>query len=70
MAGEKSSNADKYQLWRHNNNPNELMSNKVIDEKINYFHNNPVEEDFVFRQDDFYIAVLLIMREKKQHWKM
>ncbi len=42
-AGAKSSNVNKYQFWRHDNKPIELWSNKVIDEKINYIHNNPVE---------------------------
>jgi len=30
-----------------------LWSNKVIDEKIDYIHNNPVEEGLVFRAQDY-----------------
>ena len=52
-AGEKSSNVNKYQFWRHDNKPIELWSNKVIDEKINYIHQNPVEEGLVFRAEDY-----------------
>ena len=52
-AGNKSSNLDKYQFWRHDNKPIELWSNKVIDEKIDYIHNNPVEEGYVFRPEDY-----------------
>ena len=52
-AGSKSSNVNKYQFWRHDNKPIELWSNKVIDEKINYIHNNPVEEGLVFRPEDY-----------------
>ena len=52
-AGSKSSNVNKYQFWRHDNKPIELWSNKVIDEKINYIHNNPVEEGLVFRAEDY-----------------
>lgn len=52
-AGNKSSNVDKYQFWRHDNKPIELWSNKVIDEKIDYVHNNPVEEGLVFRAQDY-----------------
>jgi hypothetical protein len=48
-----SSNVNKYQFWRHDNRPIELWSNKVIDEKINYIHNNPVEEGLVFRPEDY-----------------
>jgi len=52
-AGAKSTNVNKYQFWRHDNKPIELWSNKVIDEKINYIHNNPVEEGLVFRPEDY-----------------
>lgn len=52
-AGNKASNVDKFQFWRHDNKPIELWSNKVIDEKIDYIHNNPVEEGLVFRAQDY-----------------
>jgi len=52
-AGTKSSNVNKYQFWRHNNKPIELWSNKVIDEKISYIHNNPVEESLMFYPEDY-----------------
>ena len=52
-AANKSSNVKQYQFWRHDNKPIELWSNKVIDEKIDYIHNNPVEEGLVFRPEDY-----------------
>lgn len=52
-AGAMASNVSKYQFWRHDNRPIELWSNKVIDEKINYIHQNPVEEGLVFRAEDY-----------------
>lgn len=52
-AGEKSSNVKKYQFWRHDNKPIELWSNKVISEKINYIHNNPVGEGLVYNPEDY-----------------
>jgi len=52
-AANKSSNVNEYQFWRHDNHPIELWSNKVIDEKINYIHHNPVEEGLVFRPEDY-----------------
>ncbi|WP_417610875.1 REP-associated tyrosine transposase [Owenweeksia hongkongensis] len=48
-----SSNVKNFQFWRHDNRPIEVWSNKVISEKINYLHNNPVEEGFVFRPEDY-----------------
>ena len=52
-AAEQSSNVNKYQFWRHDNKPIELWCNKVIAEKINYIHNNPVEEGLVYRPEDY-----------------
>lgn len=52
-AGQTTSNVNTYQFWRHDNKPIELWSNKVIDEKLNYIHNNPVEEGIVFRAEDY-----------------
>ena len=40
-------------FWRSDNKPIELWSNKVIDQKINYIHQNPVEEGIVFRAEDY-----------------
>lgn len=47
----KSSNTTKF--WRHDNKPIELWSNEVIQQKIDYIHNNPVEEGIVFRPEDY-----------------
>ncbi len=52
-AASKSSNVKKYQFWRHDNKPIELWSNRVIFEKINYIHNNPVEEGLVYNPEDY-----------------
>ncbi|SFS65767.1 REP element-mobilizing transposase RayT [Zhouia amylolytica] len=52
-AAKRSSNVKSYQFWRHDNKPIELWSNKVIKEKINYIHQNPVEAGLVFRPEDY-----------------
>jgi len=49
----KSSNTTNYQFWRHDNKSIELWSNEVIQQKIDYIHNNPVEEGIVFRPEDY-----------------
>ena len=46
-AGSKSSNVKGSQLWQHNNKPIELYSNEVIDQKVDYIHQNPVVSGFV-----------------------
>jgi hypothetical protein len=50
---ERSSNVKHHQFWRHDNKPIELWSNKVIQQKIDYVHKNPVEEGFVHRPEDY-----------------
>jgi REP element-mobilizing transposase RayT len=52
-AASNTSNVKHYQFWRHDNKPIELWSNKVIFEKINYIHNNPVKEALVFQPEDY-----------------
>ena len=52
-AAGKSSNVKNFQFWRHYNKPIELWSSKVTNEKINYIHNNPVEEGLVYHPEDY-----------------
>jgi len=51
--GSKTSNVNQYQFWRHDNKPVELWSNHVINQKINYVHQNSVEAGLVFRAEDY-----------------
>lgn len=46
-AAAKSSNVKHYQFWQHNNKPIALWSAKVIEQKADYLHNNPVAAGFV-----------------------
>ncbi|PHR74511.1 MAG: transposase [Lutibacter sp.] len=46
-AGKKKSNVQQRQFWQQHNKPIELWSEKVIQQKIDYIHNNPVESGFV-----------------------
>lgn len=46
-AGKKNGNNKKYQFWQQHNKPIELSDNKIIEQKLNYLHENPVEEGFV-----------------------
>ncbi len=44
---------DGIRFWRSDNNPVELWSNAVITQKLNYIHQNPVEEGLVYRAEDY-----------------
>ena len=46
-AGRKNSNVSNRQFWQQHNHPIELWSEKVILQKINYIHNNPILAGFV-----------------------
>ena len=50
---QKSSNVKQFQFWQHHNQPIELWSNKVIKQKIDYVHNNPVEAGVVYKAEDY-----------------
>ena len=52
-AGSAKSNVEKYQVWQHDNMPIELYSSKVIKQKFDYIHYNPVEEGLVFNAIDW-----------------
>ncbi|MCD4695166.1 MAG: hypothetical protein K8S16_02910 [Bacteroidales bacterium] len=52
-SGEKNPNNTFIQLWQQHNHPIELYSNKVIDQKMDYIHNNPVKTGIVINPEDY-----------------
>ena len=46
-AGAYNSNNNDFQLWQQHNHPIELNTNKLIDQKLEYIHLNPVAAGFV-----------------------
>jgi putative transposase len=54
-AGKKNSNNTKYQFWQQDNHPIELHGG-MIEEKLNYIHNNPVEEGWVNEAQEYYYS--------------
>jgi len=49
----------------HENKPIELWSNKVIDEKLNYIHNYPIEEGLVFKAEQYVYCSAIEYAEDK-----
>ena len=45
--GKGNPNNEQYQFWQQGNHPIELWSNEVIDQKLDYLHNNPVVAGWV-----------------------
>ncbi len=52
-AGNKNSNNNGFQFWQQHNQPIELFTKKVIQQKLEYIHNNPVEEGFVEKPEEY-----------------
>jgi len=52
-AGKRNSNNNDWQFWQQHNQPIELSTNKMLDQKINYLHNNPVKAGFVSNPEDW-----------------
>jgi putative transposase len=52
-AGDNNSNVHHYQFWQQHNQPIELWSAQVIEQKADYIHNNPVEGGFVVYAEDW-----------------
>ena len=50
-AASKMSNVKHKQFWRQDNKPIELWSSKVIDQKLEYIHMNPVAAGFVLEPE-------------------
>jgi REP element-mobilizing transposase RayT len=45
--GERNSNNERHQFWQQDNHPICLDANHLIDQRLDYLHNNPVEEGIV-----------------------
>ncbi len=53
QAGAKNSNNTRYQFWQQHNHPIELSTNEIIDQRLSYVHNNPVEAGIVLSPEDY-----------------
>ena len=42
-----------YQFWAHANHAEEIFSNKFIEQKLDYIHNNPVKAGIVYQPQDY-----------------
>jgi putative transposase len=52
-AGRANPNNQQYQFWQQHNQPIELNSNFLLEQKLNYLHLNPVEAGFAREPQDY-----------------
>jgi len=53
QAGDQNSRNKTYKFWQTGNHAIELFNEKFVWDKINYIHNNPVEEEFVLKSEEW-----------------
>lgn len=46
-------NKQSYQVWTHENHAEHIFSQKFIEQKIQYIHNNPVRSGIVVKPEDY-----------------
>jgi hypothetical protein len=51
--GINNSNNTRYQFWQQHNQPIELSTNEMIDQRLAYIHNNPVEAGIVLSPEHY-----------------
>lgn len=47
MAGKRNKRNKDFQLWQQHNHPIELSTNEMMDQRLTYIHDNPVEAGFI-----------------------
>ena len=52
-AGLKNKNNNEFQLWQQHNHPIILDSNFMLEQKLDYIHNNPVKAGFVDESESY-----------------
>jgi REP element-mobilizing transposase RayT len=52
-AGQKNGNNEKYQFWQQHNQPIVLHNAEIFEQKLNYIHDNPVQEGIVQYPEDY-----------------
>lgn len=52
-AGKGNRHNKNYQFWQQHNHPIELNTNEMIQQRLDYIHNNPVEEEIVLSPEDY-----------------
>lgn len=52
-AGKMNSQNKHFQFWIQDNHPVELFDNKIMEQKLEYIHKNPVEAGFVDKAEEY-----------------
>ena len=53
QAGKINSRNSNYQFWQQDNHPIELSSHEMMDQRLEYIHNNQVKAGIVEKAEDY-----------------
>jgi len=53
FAGKYDNRIEKYRFWQDKSHPIELTTNEMIEQRINYIHENPVKTGLVASAEDY-----------------
>lgn len=53
VAADKINRVEKYKVWQDGNHPVELDSNVILDQRLDYIHENPVKAGFVWLAEQY-----------------
>ena len=52
-AANRGKRGSKYKVWQDGFHPEELINNEMMQQKLDYIHQNPVKDGFVFKAEDW-----------------
>lgn len=64
-AGKNDKKIKYYKFWQDGNEAKEIHTNKFLDEKLDYIHNNPVEAEIVQSPEDYLYSSAINYTGKK-----
>jgi len=53
IAGKNNSHNTRYQFWQQHNHPIELNTNEMLDQRLDYIHDNPVKAGIVLLPEHY-----------------
>lgn len=65
-AGLKNANNKLYQFWQQDNHPIELTSVQMMQQKLDYIHENPVRAGIVYEPQNYKYSSALTYFEDKE----
>jgi putative transposase len=52
-AGKKNKRNSEFQFWQQHNHPIQLDTKEMITQRLNYIHNNPVEQGYITKAEEW-----------------